>query len=302
MRPAAGVTGETATAMSVQERGLRGGNGMILHGVDDWDDAYANGINIPGGDRWPHAWVEPARLYREELAAAGRARLDLPYGDGPRHRLDLFLPAGKPLGLVVFIHGGFWMALDRSYWSNLARGAVDSGHAVAMPSYTLCPGARISGITAEIGRAVAAAAGMVDGPIRLTGHSAGGHLATRMISATSPLPETARRRIVNTVSISGVHDLRPMLATKMNGTLNLTEAEATAESPALLRPMDGARLTCWVGAAERAEFVRQNALLANIWTGLGAKTAAYAEPDRHHFNVIDGLADPAHPLTRTLLS
>jgi hypothetical protein len=80
-----------------------------------------------------------------------------------------------------------------------------------------------------------------------------------------------------------------------------TMAEALGESPALLEPREGIRLTCWVGGAERAEFLRQNALLANIWTGLGARTAAVAEPDRHHFNVIDGLADPDHPLSRTLL-
>ena len=74
------------------------------------------------------------------------------------------------------------------------------------------------------------------------------------------------------------------------------------ESPALLEPMPNARVTCWVGSAERPEFVRQNALLANIWTGLGAKTCMIEEPGRHHFDVIDGLADPDHPLTRTLLS
>jgi hypothetical protein len=65
--------------------------------------------------------------------------------------------------------------------------------------------------------------------------------------------------------------------------------------------MEGARITCWVGGAERAEFRRQSALLANIWTGLGATTATVEEPDRHHFNIIDGLTDPAHPLTRTLV-
>jgi acetyl esterase/lipase len=275
---------------------------MILHKVDDWNDAYANGANIARSDRWPDAWTEAARLFREERAATGRVKLDLAYGDGSRHRFDLFLPAGKPEGLVVYIHGGYWMTFDKSAWSHLARGAIESGHAVAMPSYTLCPEVRISDITAELGRAITTAAGMVDGPIRLTGHSAGGHLSTRMICATSPLPDAVRRRVANTVSISGVHDLRPMMVTKMNETLKLTEAEAEAESPVLQRPMDGARLTCWVGAGERAEFVRQNALLANVWTGLGAETATYAEPDRHHFNVIDGLTDPAHPLTRTLLA
>ena len=30
---------------------------MILHRITNWDDAYANGVNIPGGDRWPAAWV-----------------------------------------------------------------------------------------------------------------------------------------------------------------------------------------------------------------------------------------------------
>ena len=274
---------------------------MIVRKVQDWDGAYSNGVNIAGGDRWPEAWVAPAAAYRKELSAAGRAQLDIAYDGGERNRLDLFLPAGAPKGLVVFVHGGYWMALDKSFWSYLARGAVESGYAVTMPSYTLAPQASITDITAEIGKAIEKAAELVSGDIRLTGHSAGGHLVTRMISTTSPLSDGVRRRIVNTVSLSGVHDLRPIMKTGMNDTLKIDQAEALAESPALLPPMDGARLVCWVGGGERSEFIRQSELLANIWTGLGAATGFYAEPDRHHFNVIDGLADAAHPLTRTLL-
>jgi acetyl esterase/lipase len=171
-----------------------------------------------------------------------------------------------------------------------------------MPTYTLCPDIRIGGIVDEIGMAVTAIAARFEGPIVLTGHSAGGHLVSRMICADSPLPAWVRSRIAHVVSISGVHDLRPLMKTGMNETLGIDEAEAAAQSPALLRPMDNARLTCWVGAAERSEFIRQNALLANVWTGLGARTSAVEEPDRHHFNIVDGLADPQHPLFRTLLS
>ena len=275
---------------------------MIYHRITDWDDAYANGANIPQGDRWPQAWVEPAKAFRDRLATDGRARLGIAYGDAPRNRFDLFMPQGDAKGLVVFVHGGFWLRLDRSFWSHLAAGPLAHGHAVAMPSYTLCPDIRIGGIVREIGSAVEAAAGMVAGPIRLTGHSAGGHLVSRMICANSPLPDAVRSRIANTVSISGVHDLRPMMVTAMNETLKIDQAEAEGESPALLEPMAGARIACWVGAAERSEFVRQNALLANAWTGLGAETLTVEEPDRHHFNVIDGLADPDHALTRTLLT
>ena len=88
----------------------------------------------------------------------------------------------------------------------------------------------------------------------------------------------------------------------MAATLHLDEQTALAESPALLRPREKTRLTAWVGGAERAEFRRQNALLANIWTGLGATTFAWEEPDRHHFNVVDDLADPDSLLVRTWLS
>ncbi|MGK6314391.1 alpha/beta hydrolase [Neorhizobium sp. DT-125] len=274
----------------------------MRHRINDWDNAYANGINIPQGDRWPGAWVEPARLYREELATAGRAKLGLTYGDRTRNRFDLFLPESAPSGLVVFVHGGFWVGLDNSYWSHFANGAVKRGYAVAVPGYTLAPENRIAGITIEVGKAIEAAAAEVGGPIRLIGHSAGGHLVTRMICTTSPLPEAVRGRIANTVSLSGLHDLRPLINLSSNARMRIDREEALAESPALLEPMPNARVTCWVGAAERAEFVRQNALLAGIWKGLGAETEAVEEPDKHHFNVLDGMADPDHPLIDALFA
>ena len=76
-------------------------------------------------------------------------------------------------------------------------------------------------------------------------------------------------------------------------------AEAAAESPVLHEPAGEVNLVCWVGGAERSEFVRQNALLANIWHGLRARTLCVEEPDRHHFTVIEGLTDPQSPLMRT---
>lgn len=270
--------------------------------ITDWDDAYANGAHIPNGDRWPDAWGAPARAWRQQLAGADRARLDFAYGPLPRNRLDLFLPMGKPKGLVVFVHGGYWLALDRSYWSHLAAGPVDSGYVVAMPSYTLCPEIRIAGIVREVAAAITAAAGMVDGPLHLTGHSAGGHLVSRMICEGSPLGGPVLGRLRNVVSISGLHDLRPLMKTAMNARLGIDAAEARAESPALLSPMANARLTCWVGAGERPEFIRQSALLTNVWRGLGAETGMIEEPERHHFNVIDGLTNPDHPLVRSLLA
>ena len=270
---------------------------MITHDVTDWDDAYENGRNIPGGGNYPAAWVQPSASFR----AAANARLDISYGEGERHAYDLFLPEGTPRGLFVFVHGGYWVGLDKSYWSHLAAGPLARGWAVAMPSYDLCPTVSIAEITAQVGRAITHAAGEVDGPIVLSGHSAGGHLVTAMMCEDSPLPETVRGRLAHVVSISGLHDLRPMLKTTRNELLKLDMESAEANSPALKRPLPGVRLTAWVGGTERQEFLRQNALLANIWHGLGATTLEVVEPDRHHFNVIDGLGDPGSNLVRAAL-
>ncbi|WP_376961785.1 alpha/beta hydrolase [Azospirillum sp. A26] len=272
-----------------------------LRRITDWDDAYSNGAHIPGGDAYPARWAERAAAFRTELAADGRAELDLPYGEGERERYDLFRPEGAAKGTVVFVHGGYWMAFDKARWSHLAAGPLAQGWAVAMPSYTLCPEKRIAGITRQMAQAVEAVAGAEAGPLRLTGHSAGGHLVSRLVCADAPLSDKVRARVEHVVSISGLHDLRPLLNTRMNATLRLDEAEAVAESPALLRPQPGIGITCWVGADERPEFVRQTELLANVWLGLGVATGLQLAVGRHHFDVIDDLADPESDLVAALL-
>lgn len=271
---------------------------MEFEAVTDWDDAYENGRHIPGGSAWPDAWVAPAAAFRDR----SRARLGVAYGEGARHRYDLFMPERMARGLLVFVHGGYWVALDRSYWSHLAAGAVGRGWACAVPSYDLCPDATIPDIARQVGRAIDHAAGAVGGPIVLAGHSAGGHLVASMAAHDTPLAQATVERLVHVVSISGLHDLRPMLRTARNALLGLDMAAAEAASPALKRPLPGVPLTAWVGAQERPEFLRQTALIANVWRGLGAATRAVVEPGRHHFDVIDGLADPASPLMEAALA
>ncbi|MBB3919510.1 alpha/beta hydrolase [Rhizobium fabae] len=264
-----------------------------VHGID-WEDAFANAAYIEGGMAYPESWALKAEAFRKEASC----ELDIPYGDSPRERFDLFHPSGSPKGLAVFVHGGYWLDFDKSSWSHLAQGALSMGWAVALPSYTLAPDARINEITREIGRAIGAAAERVDGPIRLAGHSAGGHLVSRMVCDDSPLSKATSDAITRVVSISGLHDLRPLRLHSMNEQLRLGEAEAAAESAVLRRPRQGIELVAWVGARERPEFLRQSALIVEAWGRRGRQTELVAEAGRHHFDVIDGLSDPEHPLTK----
>ena len=265
--------------------------------IVDWDDAYANAPHIGDADMFPPLWAAQAAEYEAERRSARRAEMNLAYGPGPRRRLDLFRPNGAAKGLVVFVHGGYWMRFDKSVWSHLAEGAVRRDWAVAVPSYTLAPAARIRDIAREVAAAIAFAGSLVDGPIALAGHSAGGQLVARMACLGAPLADPARGRIARVAPISGLFDLRPLMRTRMNGTLGLDEAEAVAESPALARPEPGLPVIAWVGADERPEFLRQSELIANIWTGLGAEARFARVRGRHHYDVIADLSDPDSPMT-----
>ncbi len=270
---------------------------MNNKGITDWDNAYANAAHIPGGDQWPDAWVEPAQKFRE----ACQFQPDIAYGQHPRQIYDLFIPENKPIGLFVFLHCGYWLALDKSYWSHLASGAIDTGWAVAIPSYVLCPEVGIDAIVTMIGSAVENAATRISGPIAIAGHSAGGHLTASMITETSPLTPVTRSRITRAVSISGLHDLRPLRNTSMNEQFNLSESEATRLSPSMQQPLHNCHFTAWVGRDERPEFIRQSKLLVQPWQGSCASVECVVQPGRHHFTIIDDLADVNSHLMKTVL-
>jgi len=259
------------------------------------DIAYANADFIPRAADYPDQWADAAREFRETEASIGRARLNTPYGDHEHQKFDLFHPSGRPDGLVVFVHGGYWHKFDRSYWSHFARGCTLRGFAVAVPSYPLAPDVRISGITRSIAQAVQAAAAMIQGPIHLTGHSAGGHLVARMLCTDVAIDETIRTRFASVTPISPLSDLRPLLETSMNDTLGLDDAEAIAESPIAHTPLP-IPVTTWVGAEERPVFLDQARWLAEKW-GHEWRIA----PGRHHFDILDDLEHPDSPLVRSIL-
>lgn len=265
----------------------------------DYDDAYSNGAYIPNADSYVTKWEDAAHEWRSVENAVGRARLNLPYGDDEREVFDLFYPAtGKPEGLLVFVHGGYWMAFDNKSWSHLAEGATTRGWAVAIPSYTLAPEAKIHQITGQIARAIEVAAQSVQGPIVLAGHSAGGHLVARMLCEDAGLQADIVARLQKVVPISPLSDLRPLLHTKMNDVLQLDPSEAIAESPRLAKAVHPVPTHVWVGGDERPAFLDQARWLSDAWDTASLTVA----PDRHHFDVIEALADPDSALIQTLLT
>lgn len=256
------------------------------------DDAYANAAYIPGADAFPSRWAKAAADFRDALG--DKAECDVSYGPSLRQVYDLFRPDGSSRGLFVFVHGGYWLRFDKSFWSHLAAGMRDTGWTVAMPSYDLCPGVRIADITKQIATAIGAMAARVDGPIILAGHSAGGHLVARM-ACKGVLPDDLAARLAYIMPISPVADLRPLLRTSMNDSFAMSEADAIAESPALISDRHEVPATVWVGADERPAFLDQARWLGDAW-----RAPVVVDRGKHHFDVIDALADSGGSMVQKL--
>ncbi len=114
-----------------------------------------------------------------------KALKDLEYGkaSGRAMRLDLYLPeqAGKPLPLIVWIHGGAWMAGSKDGPSPALRFTAD-GYAVAHVGYRLSQEAKFPAQIQDCKAAVrwlranAARYGLDPNRFVAWGASAGGHL------------------------------------------------------------------------------------------------------------------------------
>lgn len=270
-----------------------------------WLDAqYNNRARIPEHPRIFARWAEASRQAREALSPA----LDVRYGPAAEETLDVFAAAGPRAPVLVFIHGGWWRALDKSDHSFLAPAFVRAGVTVVMPNYTLCPAATIEEITLQMVRAVAwtareiAAYGGDPRRIVVAGHSAGGHLAAMLACCRWPevgadLPE---RVVQGALAISGVFDLEPVRQTPfLQADLRLTPEAVRKLSPVGF-PAPAVPLVAVAGGDESEEFLRQNELIRRAW-GPRAVPVCEAIPGRHHLDVLDTLGEPASWLHGTAL-
>jgi arylformamidase len=260
---------------------------------------YNNRELFPDHARHFARWAESSARARGTMTCY----LDRAYGASPAETLDIF-PARKGDGsALVFIHGGYWRSLDKKDFSYLAPAWVDAGVSLVMVNYGLAPAVSVERIVQQM---LAASAwlyhhaeeyGMDEDRLFVGGHSAGGQLAAMMLAALWPVYDRTLPRDLykGALAVSGVYDLRPLVQVGwLNGDLRLDEASALKLSPAFLPPATRAPLCLAVGGLESSEFKRQNALLAQRWKPVLARDVPM--PDRDHFTVIDGLADPANPL------
>jgi arylformamidase len=243
-------------------------------------------------------WAREAENYRADMLKGGKAELGLSYGDTPRQFIDLFLPAaGETAPLVMFIHGGYWRAMDPSFHCHMARGLNERGFAVAVVGYDLCPIVTIADIIEQIRRACAFLWQRFGRRLLVSGHSAGGHLTAAMVATDwqKLWPKVPSDLVPAGYAISGVFDVTPLVNTSMNQDFRLEAEEARRISPIFWPVPPGRTLDATVGDLESSEFKRQSRSMADAWQQAKAETR-YAELPGNHFTVIEALVDPRNAM------
>ena len=182
-----------------------------------YETRYNPRLAVPEYAQHFERWAKRSEQAREALDCY----LDLPYGSHPMEKLDMFRARGASRGLLMFIHGGYWRALDKSQHSFVARPFVDAGVTVAMINYALCPSVTVEDIVRQVLQAAAwlyrngANFGAPYRRLHVAGHSAGGHLTAMMLAAQWPrfAADLPARMVQGGLSVSGIFDVTPVMNT-----------------------------------------------------------------------------------------
>lgn len=270
----------------------------------NYDLLYNPRLTVKGFPQIVERWHRDAQKARAHLDCY----LDVPYGADETENMDIFRARGPSKGLLMFVHGGYWRALDKSDFSFIAPALADAGITVAVPNYALCPKVQVRDIVMQIVQAGAwlyrngGNFGAPCGNLHVAGHSAGGHLAAMLLACQWPayahdLPKQVVRAAL---SVSGVYDLREIVKVPtVNCDVKLTERSALVVSPAFLPPATDAALYTAVGGDENEGFHIQNAIIANKWKRV--HKAGITCPGADHFTVLDQLTRTDSALFKTVL-
>ena len=270
----------------------------------NYDLLYNPRLTVKGFPQIVERWHRDAQEARARLDCY----LDVPYGADETENMDIFRARGPSKGLLMFIHGGYWRALDKSDFSFVAPALADAGITVAVPNYALCPKVQVRDIVMQSVQAGAwlyrngGNFGAPYGNLHVAGHSSGGHLAAMLLACQwSAYAHDLPKQVVRAaLSVSGVYDLREIVKVPtVNCDAKLTERSALVVSPAFLPPATNAPLYTAVGGDENEGFHIQNAIIAKMWKRV--HTADIACPGHNHFTVLDQLTRPDSTLFKTVL-
>jgi arylformamidase len=256
---------------------------------------------------------EYPQLAKVRAAQAKRVRetakswLDVPYGNSPREKLDIYA-ADQPNGTVlVYIHGGYWRSGSKEDNCNFAPTFSRRGTTVVLVEYDLCPQVTVSDIVRQTRQSIAwvykniVHYGGDPAKIYVSGHSAGGHLTAMALANDWTKEGMQQDCIKGAVATSGVFDLDMVMKISVQEQVRMTPEIAKANSPFLNPPKVKCPLVVAVGGGEPKGWQQMSEDYYNYCKDRGMNVQYLIVPGANHYTMSEKLLDDTNPLTQALI-
>ncbi len=208
------------------------------------------------------------------------------YGEHPRQTMEVFKAAADQTGrgLAIFIHGGFWRAMEREQSRFMASPFLKRGLDCILLEYRLMPEFRLCDLVADTVAAlrhiasISDRAGLSANRI-IAGHSAGAHLALYGTAQAHDqglaLPNDAL------LLLSGVYDIYPVARTEVGDELKMSPAEIAQWSIYSGVSTNNQPTAFVVGKDETDDFIRQTFLGGQLLGGNGEENIFLVDNANH---------------------
>ncbi|MCC6779946.1 MAG: alpha/beta hydrolase [Hyphomicrobiales bacterium] len=272
---------------------------------DDITRQFDMRVAVPDGQDY----VERYLRLSDEARGRLKPERDVRYGPGSRQSLDIF-PCGEANApVVMFWHGGAWRYQSKDHFSFVAEPLAKAGILAVLVGYDLHPEAPLREMMAQACAAIAWTrrniadyGGDVD-RITVSGHSAGAQLCGMALAHDYRRDGLPRSFVRGDFIVSGSYDLEPHRRHERYRDLGLDEDLVNDASPAANPPLDpDIGLVLAAGANETPGYLWQAESFCRKCRSRGHDARVLLSIGDHHFSVVERLADPAHDLTRALIS
>jgi len=254
------------------------------------DLQYNNRFHVPDFEDYLQRWENLSH----NVLKSHNAVQDIPYGDGPRERLDVFSSPNPLSKTLVFIHGGYWQRFDKSSFHFIADAFAVYGITTVLINYPLAPGVLMDQIVESCRKAIdwiynnIATFNGDAGQIYIAGHSAGAHLAAMLMTTDET---KSLQGIKGICAFSGLFNLIPIQLSNINDGLQMDKEMAIRNSPVFKEPVAFCPLLIAVGAAETNEFIDQSKTMNAEWRNKNIPTELMILLGLNHFSVLDSFCD-----------
>jgi acetyl esterase/lipase len=242
----------------------------------------------------------PINLLNATVPTAGLTiAKDIPYGEGPRRKLDIYRADASvgTLPVAVFIYGGSWQSGSKNDYLFVAGELARRGILVAVPDYRVYPEVRYPGFVEDGAAAVAyvrrVAPSWGGDPHRLfvVGHSAGAYIAAMLALDPKFLAAAgdSRDHLAGFVGLSGPYDFLPIREADIREVFG-----AFADSPAamVITYADGHNPPTLLlhGEADDTVYLRNTTALASRIRAAGGPVEVKTYPGVGHIGIVLGFA------------